>query len=102
MNYGVREFGMSAIMNGMILHGGIRPYGGTFLTFLDYARNALRMSALMKLPVIYIYTHDSIGVGEDGPTHQPVEHITMFEQLLEFLLGDLVMVLKPLSHGNML
>ncbi len=77
LNYGVREFGMSAIMNGMCLHGGIRPYGGTFLTFLDYARNALRMSALMKLPVIYIYTHDSIGVGEDGPTHQPVEHISM-------------------------
>jgi transketolase len=64
-------------MNGMILHGAIRPYGGTFLTFLDYARNAVRMSALMKLPVIYVYTHDSIGVGEDGPTHQPVEHITM-------------------------
>ena len=77
LNYGVREFGMSAIMNGMYLHGGIRPYGGTFLTFLDYARNALRMSALMNLPVIYIYTHDSIGVGEDGPTHQPVEHISM-------------------------
>ena len=77
LNYGVREFGMSAIMNGMILHGAIRPYGGTFLTFLDYARNAVRMSALMKLPVIYVYTHDSIGVGEDGPTHQPVEHITM-------------------------
>ncbi len=77
LNYGVREFGMSAIMNGMILHGAVRPYGGTFLTFLDYARNAVRMSALMKLPVIYVYTHDSIGVGEDGPTHQPVEHITM-------------------------
>ena len=77
LNYGVREFGMSAIMNGMILHGGIRPYAGTFLTFLDYARNAVRMSALMKLPVIYVYTHDSIGVGEDGPTHQPVEHISM-------------------------
>ena len=77
LNYGVREFGMSAIMNGLILHGGIRPYAGTFLTFLDYARNAVRMSALMKLPVVYIYTHDSIGVGEDGPTHQPVEHISM-------------------------
>ena len=77
LNYGVREFGMSAIMNGLILHGGIRPYAGTFLTFLDYARNAVIMSALMKLPVIYIYTHDSIGVGEDGPTHQPVEHISM-------------------------
>ena len=77
INYGVREFGMSAIMNGLVLHGGIRPYAGTFLTFLDYARNAVRMSALMKLPVVYVYTHDSIGVGEDGPTHQPVEHISM-------------------------
>ncbi len=77
INYGVREFGMSAIMNGLVLHGGIRPYAGTFLTFLDYARNAVRMSALMKLPVVYVYTHDSIGVGEDGPTHQPIEHISM-------------------------
>ena len=77
INYGVREFGMSAIMNGLVLHGGIRPYAGTFLTFLDYATNAVRMSALMKLPVVYVYTHDSIGVGEDGPTHQPVEHISM-------------------------
>jgi transketolase len=64
-------------MNGLYLHGGFRPYGGTFLTFLDYARNAVRMSALMKLPIIYVYTHDSIGVGEDGPTHQPVEHLTI-------------------------
>jgi len=73
--YGVREFGMSAIMNGMCLHGGIRPYGGTFLTFSDYARNALRMAALMKTPTIFVYTHDSIGLGEDGPTHQPIEHL---------------------------
>ncbi|BBA33093.1 transketolase [Methylocaldum marinum] len=71
--YGVREFGMSAIMNGIALHGGFKPYGGTFLMFSEYARNALRMSALMKAPVIYVYTHDSIGLGEDGPTHQPVE-----------------------------
>ena len=71
--YGVREFGMAAIMNGMILYGGFKPYGGTFLMFSDYARNALRMSALMKLPSIYVFTHDSIGLGEDGPTHQPVE-----------------------------
>jgi transketolase len=71
--YGVREFGMSAIMNGIALHGGFKPYGGTFLMFSEYARNALRMSALMKVPVIYVYTHDSIGLGEDGPTHQPVE-----------------------------
>ena len=72
--FGVREFGMSAICNGMSLHGGIIPYSGTFLTFSDYARNALRMAALMKLQNIFVYTHDSIGLGEDGPTHQPVEH----------------------------
>ena len=74
IEYGVREFGMSAIMNGLALHGGFIPYGGTFLTFSDYARNAVRMSALMKQRVIYVYTHDSIGLGEDGPTHQAVEH----------------------------
>ncbi len=72
--FGVREFGMSAICNGMALHGGVIPYSGTFLTFSDYARNALRMAALMKLQNIFVYTHDSIGLGEDGPTHQPVEH----------------------------
>ena len=74
VHYGVREFGMAAIMNGVALHGGHRPFGGTFLTFSDYARNGVRMSALMKLPVVYVFTHDSIGLGEDGPTHQPVEH----------------------------
>ena len=72
--YGVREFGMSAVMNGLALHGGIIPYGGTFLTFSDYSRNALRMAALMKLRSIFVFTHDSIGLGEDGPTHQPIEH----------------------------
>jgi transketolase len=72
--YGVREFGMCAMMNGLALHGGFIPYGGTFLVFSDYARNALRMAALMRLRVIYVFTHDSIGLGEDGPTHQPVEH----------------------------
>jgi transketolase len=71
--YGVREFGMSAIMNGIALHGGFKPYGATFLMFSEYARNALRMAALMKVPSIFVYTHDSIGLGEDGPTHQPVE-----------------------------
>jgi transketolase len=75
--YGVREFGMSAIMNGLALHGGIIPYGGTFLVFADYARNAVRLSALMRKRVIFVYTHDSIGLGEDGPTHQPVEHAAM-------------------------
>jgi transketolase len=71
----VREFGMSAVMNGAALHGGFIPYGGTFLTFSDYSRNAVRMSALMRQRVIYVFTHDSIGVGEDGPTHQPIEHV---------------------------
>jgi len=75
LSYGVREFGMAAIMNGIALHGGYLPYGGTFLTFSDYSRNAIRMAALMKLRVIHVFTHDSIGLGEDGPTHQSVEHI---------------------------
>ncbi len=75
LSYGVREFGMSAIMNGIALHGGFIPYGGTFLMFSEYARNALRMAALMKLRSIFVYTHDSIGLGEDGPTHQPIEQI---------------------------
>ncbi len=74
--YGVREFGMSAIMNGIALHGGFVPYGATFLMFMEYARNAVRMAALMKLRTIFVYTHDSIGLGEDGPTHQPVEQLT--------------------------
>ncbi len=74
VHYGVREFGMAAMMNGIYLHGGFRPFGGTFHVFSDYCRNGIRMSALMKLPVIYVLTHDSIGLGEDGPTHQPVEH----------------------------
>ena len=77
--YGVREFGMAAIMNGLSLHGGVLPYGGTFLTFSDYARNALRMAALMKAPAIHVFTHDSIGLGEDGPTHQPVEHLASLQ-----------------------
>ena len=75
VNYGVREFGMSAIMNGITLHGGLIPFGATFLMFMEYARNALRMAALMKQRSIFVYTHDSIGLGEDGPTHQPVEQI---------------------------
>ncbi|MCD5360769.1 transketolase [Chromobacterium aquaticum] len=75
ISYGVREFGMAAIMNGMTLHGGLRPYGGTFLMFSEYARNALRMASLMKINPIFVFTHDSIGLGEDGPTHQPVEQV---------------------------
>ena len=76
IHYGVREFGMSAIMNGIYLHGGFIPYGATFLMFMEYAKNAVRMSGLMKLPIIYVFTHDSIGLGEDGPTHQPIEQIS--------------------------
>ena len=74
INYGVREFGMAGIMNGLALHGGYLPFGGTFLTFSDYSRNALRMAALMKQRVVHVFTHDSIGLGEDGPTHQSIEH----------------------------
>ncbi|CAM3014716.1 transketolase [Paracoccus aminovorans] len=77
INYGIREHGMAAAMNGIWLHGGLRPYGGTFMCFTDYARGAMRLSALMGLPVVYVMTHDSIGLGEDGPTHQPVEHLAM-------------------------
>jgi transketolase len=75
--WGIREHGMAAAMNGMVLHGGIRPYGGTFMCFTDYARPAMRLSALMKIPTVYVMTHDSIGLGEDGPTHQPVEHLAI-------------------------
>jgi transketolase len=75
--YGIREHGMAAAMNGMVLHGGVRPYGGTFMCFTDYARPSMRLAALMQIPVVYVYTHDSIGLGEDGPTHQPVEHLAI-------------------------
>ncbi len=75
LHYGVREFGMTAIMNGMTLHGGLIPYGGTFLVFSDYARNAVRLACLMQVRTILVYSHDSIGLGEDGPTHQPIEHL---------------------------
>jgi transketolase len=81
IHYGVREFGMVAIMNGLALHGGFLPYGGTFLVFSDYAKNALRMAALMRLQCIYVFTHDSIGLGEDGPTHQPIEHAAMLRTI---------------------
>ncbi|MDP6375071.1 MAG: transketolase [Pseudomonadales bacterium] len=76
LSFGVREFGMSAITNGMLLHGGLRPFSGTFLVFMEYARNAVRLSALMRIPNIFVYTHDSVALGEDGPTHQPVEQLT--------------------------
>ncbi len=81
IHYGVREHGMAAAMNGMALHGGIRPYSGTFLVFADYCRPAIRLSALMNQPVIYVFTHDSIGLGEDGPTHQPVEHLSALRSI---------------------
>ncbi|MBC2710748.1 MAG: transketolase [Desulfosarcina sp.] len=81
IRFGVREFAMGAIMSGMFLHGGIRPYGGTFLVFADYMRPAIRIAALMKLPVIYVFTHDSVAVGEDGPTHQPVEHLAVLRAI---------------------
>jgi len=75
IHFGIREHGMAAMLNGMFLHGGIRPYGGTFLVFSDYLRPSVRLAALMGLPVIYVFTHDSIGLGEDGPTHQPIEQL---------------------------
>ena len=93
VNWGVREHGMAAAMNGMALHGGVIPYAGTFLVFTDYARPAIRLSALMKQRVIYVMTHDSIGLGEDGPTHQPVEHMAALRAipgLLTFRPADLV------------
>jgi transketolase len=86
LHYGVREFGMAAAMNGIALHGGFVPYGGTFLVFSDYARGAIRLSALMGLRVVYVLTHDSIGLGEDGPTHQPVEHLAALRALPNFLV----------------
>jgi transketolase len=93
IHYGIREHGMAAAMNGMALHGGVRPYGGTFMVFTDYARAAMRLSALMGLPVTYVMTHDSIGLGEDGPTHQPVEHLAMLRatpNMLVFRPADAV------------
>ncbi|MEQ8651755.1 MAG: transketolase [Kiloniellales bacterium] len=86
IHYGIREHGMAAAMNGMLLHGGVRPYGGTFLCFTDYCRPAIRLSALMKLPVVYVMTHDSIGLGEDGPTHQPVEHLAALRAIPNLLV----------------
>jgi transketolase len=75
IHFGVREHAMASILNGMALHGGLRPFAGTFLVFSDYMRPAIRMAALMEVPVTYVFTHDSIGLGEDGPTHQPIEHL---------------------------
>jgi len=91
IHYGIREHGMAAAMNGIALHGGFIPYGGTFLTFADYSRPAIRLAALMGIRVIHVMTHDSIGLGEDGPTHQPVEHLAALRaipNLLVFRPGD--------------
>jgi transketolase len=105
--YGVREFAMAAIMNGIAVHGGFIPYGGTFLVFADYARNAIRLSALMKQRVIYVFTHDSIGLGEDGPTHQPIEHASMLRMTPEMtvwrpadLMETAVAWQNALEHHN--
>src|SRR6204780_3905836 len=86
MHYGVREHGMAAAMNGVALHGGLVPYGGTFLVFSDYSRPAIRLAALMGLRVIHVLTHDSIGLGEDGPTHQPVEHLAALRAIPNLLV----------------
>ncbi len=97
VGYGVREFAMGAAMNGMLVHGGLRPYGGTFMVFSDYVRNAIRLSALMEIPTVYVMTHDSIGLGEDGPTHQPVEHLASLRampNLFTFRPADVVETLE--------
>jgi transketolase len=94
VHYGIREFGMGAIMNGIALHGGILPYGGTFFVFSDYMRPAVRLSAMMGLRVVYVFTHDSIGLGEDGPTHQPVEHLTSMRAMPNLL------VLRPMDANE--
>ena len=86
LHFGVREHGMAAALNGMALHGGVIPYSGTFLVFSDYARPAMRLSALMNQPVVYVMTHDSIGLGEDGPTHQPVEHLASLRAMPNMLV----------------
>ena len=89
VHYGIREHGMAAAMNGMALHGGIRPYGGTFMCFTDYARPAMRLAALMKVPTVFVMTHDSIGLGEDGPTHQPVEQTATLRMIPPVFLNDI-------------
>jgi transketolase len=100
--YGVREHGMAAIMNGLALHGGIRPYGGTFLVFTDYCRPSIRLAALMNLPVIYVMTHDSIGLGEDGPTHQPVEHLSSLRSIPNLTVirpADVIETIEAWEHA---
>ena len=98
--YGVREFGMCAVMNGLALHGGLIPYGGTFLVFSDYARNALRLAALMGLRAIYVFSHDSIGLGEDGPTHQPIEHAASLRLIPTWTSGGRATRSRPRWPGR--
>ena len=100
LSYGVREFAMSAIMNGVALVGGSIPYGGTFLMFSEYARNALRMASLMKISSIFVYTHDSIGLGEDSPTHQPVEQIASLRVIPRMDIWRGAMRSRPQSPGS--
>ena len=100
--YGIREHGMAAIMNGLALHGGIRPYGGTFLVFTDYCRPSIRLASLMNLPIIYIMTHDSIGLGEDGPTHQPIEHLASLRAIPNLTVirpADIIETMEAWEHA---
>ena len=102
VHFGIREHAMGAVMNGMALHGGMIPYGGTFLVFSDYMRGSMRLSALMKQRVIYVLTHDSIGLGEDGPTHQPIEHLAMLRATPNMLVFRRVTRWRQLKHGKLL
>jgi len=102
IHYGIREHGMASVMNGMALHGGIKPYGGTFLVFTDYCRPSIRLAALMNLPVIYVMTHDSIGLGEDGPTHQPIEHLASLRAMPNLTVirpSDIIETMEAWEHA---
>ena len=100
--FGVREFGMGAAMNGIALHGGLRVFGGTFFVFSDYLRPAIRLAALMGLPVTYVFTHDSIAVGEDGPTHEPIEQLASLRAMPGLSLSVLEMLMRQQQHGDLL
>ena len=100
LHFGIREHAMGAIMNGIKLHGGLRPYGGTFLVFSDYMRPAVRLAALMELPVTYVWTHDSIGLGEDGPTHQPIEHLAALRAIPGWMWCVLRTPTRPQPSGR--
>ena len=98
--FGVREFAMGAALNGMALHGGLKVFGGTFFVFSDYLRPAIRLAALISLPVTYVFTHDSIAVGEDGPTHEPIEQLASLRAMPNFRSSVQLMEMKRLLHGN--